>query len=141
MPDQVSANFRMNRLMARLTSAYGVLALLLASIGLYGVTAYAVTSRTREIGVRMALGANRADVVRAMLRGPLVQTAVGLILGAPLAVVAVQAIATQLYGVEARDPFFLGGAMIALAVSAVVAAAVPAWRAASVDPTRALRAE
>jgi macrolide transport system ATP-binding/permease protein len=141
MPDQVSANFRMNRLMARLTSAYGVLALLLASIGLYGVTAYAVTSRTREIGVRMALGANRADVVRAMLRGPLVQTAVGLILGAPLALVAVQAIATQLYGVEARDPFFLGGAMIALAVSAVVAAAVPAWRAASVDPTRALRAE
>lgn len=141
LPEQVSANFRMNRLMARLTSAYGVLALLLASIGLYGVTAYAVTSRTREIGVRMALGANRTRIVRTMLRGPVGQTIVGLMIGAPLALVAVRAISAQLYGVEAQNPSVLGGAMLALSASAVVAAAVPAWRAASLDPTRALRAE
>jgi predicted permease len=141
LPEQVSANFRMNRLMARLTSAYGVLALLLAAIGLYGVTAYAVTSRTREIGVRMALGADRGRIVRTMLRGPLGQTMIGLAIGAPLALLAVRAISAQLYGVEPQNPAVLGGAMLALAASAVVAAAVPAWRAASVDPTRALRAE
>jgi predicted permease len=141
LPEQVSANFRMNRLMARLTSAYGVLALLLAAIGLYGVTAYAVTSRTREIGVRMALGADRGRIVRTMLRGPFGQTLIGLAIGAPLALVAVRAISAQLYGVEPQNPLVLGGAMLALAASAIVAAAVPAWRAASLDPTRALRAE
>lgn len=141
LADQLSTNFRMNRLMARLTSSYGLLALLLASIGLYGVTAYAVTSRTREIGVRMALGAGRARIVRTMLRGPVGQTLAGLVLGGPLALVAVRAISAQLYGIDTHDPIVLGAAMLALAASAVVAAAVPAWRAASLDPTRALRAE
>ncbi len=141
LSDQLSTNFRMNRLMARLTSSYGLLALLLASIGLYGVTACAVTSRTREIGVRMALGADRARIVRTMLRGPVGQTLAGLVLGGPLALAAVRAISAQLYGVDTGDPIVLGAAMLALAASAVVAAAVPAWRAASLDPTRALRAE
>ncbi len=141
LAEQVSANFRTNRLLARLTSAYGVLALVLASIGLYGVTSYGVSSRTREIGVRVALGAGRARIVRTMLAGPLLQTITGLAIGAPLALGAVRAIASQLYGVEPRNPLIVGGAMAVLAASAVLAAVLPAWRAASLDPTRALRAE
>jgi predicted permease len=141
LPEQVSTNFRTNRLLARLTSVYGALALVLATIGLYGVTAYGVASRTREIGVRMALGASRARILRTMLAGPVRQTIIGLAVGAPLALIGVRAIASQLYGVEPRNPLVLAGAMMALAASAIVAAALPAWRAASLDPTRALRAE
>jgi predicted permease len=146
LADQVQFNFRVSRLMASLTAAYGVLALALASLGLYGVTAYSVARRTREIGVRMALGADRARVVRDVLRGALAQTAIGLFVGLPLALWAVPAalgaagsFGSQLYGVSPRDPVVLGLAAISLLASAGLAAALPARRAAGVDPTKALR--
>jgi predicted permease len=141
LPVQVSANFRLERLMARLTSIYGLLALALASLGLYGVTAYGVSQRTREIGVRMALGADRWRVVRMCVRGPLVQTCAGLAIGLPCAYFAGQALSTQLYGVGSLDPKVFAGATLALTVTAFLAAALPARRAASVNPAAALRGE
>jgi len=92
LTEQVSGNFRMNRLLAQLTGAYGVVALALASLGLYAVTAYTVARRTREIGVRMALGASRARVIRDVVRGALWQTALGLLVGLPAAWFAGQGI-------------------------------------------------
>jgi macrolide transport system ATP-binding/permease protein len=141
MPQQVSGNFRLERLMARLTSVYGGLALLLASLGLYGVTAYGVSQRTREIGVRMALGANRGRIVRTCVRGPIVQTAAGLVIGLAAALLASRALSTQLYGVEGIDLRVLGIAILALVLCATIAAALPARRAAAVDPAAALRAD
>jgi predicted permease len=141
LPTQVSANFRLERLMARLTSAYGLLALALASLGLYGVIAYGVSQRTREIGVRMALGADRWRVVRTCLRGPLVQTCVGLAIGLSCAYFAGQTLGTQLYGVNGLDSQVFAGATLILIVSALLAAALPARRAASVNPATALRGE
>jgi predicted permease len=139
--DQVAFSFRLERLMARLTSAYGGLALVLAAIGLYGVTAYGVARRTREIGVRMALGADRARIMKAVLRGPVLQTATGLAIGIPLALLAGRALSTQLYEIGQADPLVLSGAAVILLVSAILAAVLPARRAAAVDPTRALRSE
>jgi predicted permease len=139
MPVQVGGNFRLERLMSRLTSVYGLLALALASLGLYGVTAYGVSQRTREIGVRMALGADRWRVVRTCVRGPLTQTCVGLVLGLLGAYFAGRALSTQLYGIGGLDPKVFAGAILALVVSAAVAAAFPARRAASVNPASALR--
>ena len=107
--EQVSFNFRIERLMARLTSTYGLLALLVASIGLYGVTAFTVAQRTREIGVRMALGADRSRILATVVRGPVGQTLVGLAIGVPLAFVVRRLIATQLYGVGSEDPLVFGG--------------------------------
>jgi predicted permease len=139
MEEQVSGNFRIQRLMAGLASTYGLLALALASVGLYGVTAYGVSQRTREIGVRMALGADRARIIRAVVGGPLVQTSIGLLIGVPLALVATRSIAAQLYGIGGQDPRVFGGAVVVLIASAIVAAAVPARRAAAIEPTQALR--
>jgi predicted permease len=139
MGEQVGFSFRLQRLMSRLTVAYGGVALVLAAIGLYGVTAYAVARRSREIGVRMALGADRMDIMRTMLRGPLLQTLIGLAIGFPLALLAGRALATQLYEIGQADPAVLGGAALILLLSAGVAAVLPARRAASLDPTRALR--
>jgi ABC-type antimicrobial peptide transport system permease subunit len=139
--DQVALSFRLERLMARLTSAYGGLALVLAAIGLYGVTAYGVARRTREIGVRMALGADRARIMKTVLRGPVIQTAIGLAIGVPLALLAGRALSTQLYEIGRADPQVLSGAALILLLSANLAAVLPARRAASVDPTRALRSE
>jgi predicted permease len=138
---QVSANFRLQRLMARLTSMYGILALLLASLGLYGVTAYGVSQRTREIGVRMALGADRGRIVRTCVRGPLLQTCLGIAIGLMAAFWTGRTLSTQLYGVEGLDARVFGGAVVALTVAAIAAAALPARRAASVNPATALRGE
>jgi predicted permease len=136
---QVSANFRMDRLMARLMSAYGGLALALAALGLYGVTAYGVARRRREIGIRMALGAGRGRILATAIKGPLVQVAIGLAIGVPLALFGVRAIEAQLYEVGARNPTVLGVAIAILLASAVAAAIVPALRATAVAPTEALR--
>jgi macrolide transport system ATP-binding/permease protein len=141
MATQVGLNFRLNRLMARLTGAYGLLALVVAAIGLYGVTAYAVARRTREIGVRMALGADRSRVVAEILRGALAQTSIGLIVGLPLAVLAAGTLASLLFGVTSRDPLVFAQAALVLLLSAAVAALIPARRAASIDPARALRSD
>jgi macrolide transport system ATP-binding/permease protein len=139
--EQVSLNFRIERLMARLTSTYGLLALLVASIGLYGVTAFTVAQRTREIGVRMALGADRSRILATVARGPVGQTLVGLAIGLPLAFVARRLISTQLYGVGSEDPLVFGGATVVLLGSAAIAATIPALRAASINPTQALRGD
>ncbi|MEO8677644.1 MAG: ABC transporter permease [Vicinamibacterales bacterium] len=141
LEEQLSGNFRIERLMARLTSIYGVLALVLASLGLYGVTSYAVAQRTREIGVRMALGAGRARIMRTVVGGPLLETAAGLAIGIPMALLAGNAISAQLYGVGGQNPAVIGLAIGVLVVTAGLAAAIPARRAASVDPARALRGQ
>jgi predicted permease len=139
--DQVSVNFRMQRLMATLTSVYGLLALGLAALGLYGVTSYGVSQRTREIGVRMALGADRARIIRTVVASPLREVLIGLGLGLPAAWFATQVIAAQLFEVGSRDPRIMAMASVVLVAAAVVAAVLPALRAAAIEPTKVLRGE
>ncbi len=137
----VSLNFNKERLMARLTSAFGALALLLACIGLYGVTAYSVARRTGEIGIRIALGAARGQVVAMVLRSALMLIAIGLAIGIPLELAATHLMASQLYGVKSHDPLVLGGAVVLLAACALIAGLIPARRAAGIEPMQALRSE
>jgi predicted permease len=138
---QVVGNFNQDRLVARLTSLFGMLALILASVGLYGVMSYFVARRTSEIGVRMALGATRSSVLGMVLRGALWQILVGLGLGIPAALLAGHLMASQLYGVGGYDPLALMGAMSLLGLCATAAGFIPARRAASIEPMQALRTE
>jgi len=115
--------------------------LALASVGLYGITAYSVARRTNEIGVRMALGANRSNVVVIVMRRALVLVAIGLAIGIPVALVGGRLMRTQLYGVSAYDPLTLAGAVIVLGAAAALAGFIPARRAASIEPMNALRTE
>ncbi|TMJ67647.1 MAG: FtsX-like permease family protein, partial [Alphaproteobacteria bacterium] len=126
MQQQVEMSFDQERAVASLAGLFGVVALLLAAVGLYGVTAYTVAQRTNEIGIRMALGADRAKVIRLILRGAFQRVMIGLILGLPLAIGAGRLIRTQLYGVSSWDPLALGVAAGALAVCAFFAAIIPA---------------
>ena len=141
MQQQVNSRFDQQRAVASLAGLFGGVALLLAAVGLYGVTAYTVAQRTSEIGVRMALGADRANVVRLILRGAFQKVVVGLALGVPLAIGAGRLISSQLYGVTQWDPWALLVAVGSLGVCAFVAALIPATRAASIDPMKALRTE
>jgi predicted permease len=141
LQQQVYFSFSEERAVASLAGLFGIIALLLAAVGLYGVTAYTVAQRTQEIGIRMALGADRVNVVQMVLAGASRRVLVGLILGVPLAIGAGRLISTQLYGVSSWDPVALGIAAIALAVSAFFAAVIPARRAASISPMKALRTE
>jgi predicted permease len=138
---QVAGNFNQERLIARLTMLFGALALILASVGLYGITAYSVARRTSEIGVRMALGANRSDVVGLVLRGAFSQVGLGLAIGVPVALLGARLIASQLYGVRVYDPISLGAAVLVLTLAATIAGFVPARRAATIEPMNALRSE
>src|SRR3984957_6529673 len=138
---QVAANFNQDRLIARLTSLFGVLALTLASVGLYGVVSFSVVRRTGEMGIRMAMGASRSDIVSMVLRGALWQVLLGVALGIPAAFYAGHLITSLLYGVSGSDPVAYLGATIALAMCAAVAGFVPAPRPASIEPMRALRSE
>ena len=138
---QVSGNFRIQRLLSRLTSLYAGLALILTALGLYGVTSYSVSRRTREIGVRMALGADRSTVMRNVISGPVLETAMGLAIGLPLAMLAGSAIGSQLYGLGAQNPTVWGITIAILIVTSILAAAIPARRASTIDPARALRGE
>jgi predicted permease len=138
---QVALSFDQERATASLAGLFGVIALVLAAVGLYGVTAYSVAQRTNEIGIRMALGADRAAVVNLVLRGAFGRVVLGLVLGIPLAVGAGRLIAAQLYGVSFWDPLALGVAAGSLAVCALAAALIPASRAALISPIRALRTE
>jgi ABC-type antimicrobial peptide transport system permease subunit len=113
----------------------------LAAIGLYGVTAYTVAQRTNEIGIRMALGADRSNVVQLILRGAFKRVLLGLLLGLPLAVGAGRLVSSQLYGVSSWDPLALTIAAGALVVCSFFAAIIPANRAASISPMTALRIE
>jgi len=141
MQQQVELSFDQERAVASLAGLFGIVALLLAAVGLYGVTAYTVNQRTNEIGVRMALGADRVKVIRLVLRGAFKRVLVGLLLGLPLAVGAGRLISAQLYGVSSWDPLALGVAASALAVCSFFAAIIPASRAASISPMQALRIE
>jgi predicted permease len=141
LKQQVALSFDQKRAVADLAGLFGVVALILAAVGLYGVTAYTVTQRTGEIGVRMALGADKAKIVRLVLRGAFRNVALGLMLGVPLAIGAGRLMSAQLYDVHVWDPWSLSIAIGSLAVCAFVAAIVPASRASGIDPMRALRME
>ena len=138
---QVAGNFNPQRLVAELSSLFGILSLILASVGLYGVMSYFVARRTGEIGIRMALGATRASVLAMVLRGALWQVLVGLGLGIPAALLAGRLMASQLYGVGSYDPLALAGSTLVLGLCAGAAAFIPARRAASIEPMQALRTE
>jgi predicted permease len=139
--EQVERSFDQQRAVASLAGLFGTIALILAAIGLYGVTAFSVVRRTSEIGIRMALGADRGRVVGLVLRGVFYRVAAGLILGLPLAVGAGYLLSAQLYGVSFWDPVALSVAASALAFAAFVASIVPASRAAVLAPMKALRTE
>ena len=138
---QISGQFNQERLIARLTLMFGVLALVLASVGLYGVTAYTVARRTPEIGIRMAMGADRGSVVGMVLREAMLQAVIGLTIGVPVALLCVRFVQSQLYSVAGRDAEVLSLAIATLIVSALAAGWIPARRAASTDPVKALRTE
>jgi predicted permease len=141
MRQQVELSFDQERAVASLAGLFGIVALVLAAVGLYGVTAYTVAQRTNEIGIRMALGADRPKVIQLVLRGAFKRVLLGLILGLPLAVGAGRLVAAQLYGVSSWDPVALTLAAGALATCAFFAAIIPANRAASISPINALRIE
>jgi predicted permease len=136
---QIGASFDQERAVASLAGLFGIVALVLAAVGLYGVTAYSVAQRTNEIGLRMALGADRMNVIDMVLRGAFARVAIGLVVGLPLAVAAGRLLSAQLYGVSFWDPLALGVAAGSLAVCAFFAAIIPAGRAASLSPVKALR--
>jgi macrolide transport system ATP-binding/permease protein len=138
---QIGEQFDQDRMIARLTQMFGLLALVLASVGLYGVTAYTVARRTSEIGIRMALGAGRGSVVSMVLREAMLQAALGLAVGVPIALLCVRFLKTQLFGMGGQDLGVLVGAATVLTVSACMAGLIPARRAASIDPVQALRTE
>jgi predicted permease len=139
--EQVERAFDQQRAVAALAGLFGVVALLLAAIGLYGVTAYTVERRTGEIGLRMALGADRRRIVALILGGAFRRVVVGLLLGLPLAVGVGYVLSSQLYGVSFWDPAALSMAATALGLAAFVASMVPAARAARLAPMRALRTD
>jgi putative ABC transport system permease protein len=138
---QVHDSLLQDELMATLSGFFGFLAALLAAIGLYGVMSYMVVQRTREIGIRMAIGAEGGDVLKIILREAGVLTAVGLLIGTGLALGAAQAAKALLYGLKPRDPLTLVIAVVALSAVAAFASFLPAYRASKLDPLTALRYE
>ncbi len=137
----IHGDFAQQNMIASLTWLFGAVGLLLAAVGLYGVTAYGVEQRTSEIGVRMALGASRGSVLQMVLRVAFWQVGMGVALGIPAAIGAGYLIASQLFGVTPWDPLMLSGATLMLGLAALIAAVVPARRATRVDPMVALRHE
>lgn len=140
-PYLLKADFAQQNLISTLTLLFGALGMVLAAVGLYGVTAYSVEQRTGEIGVRMALGANRAKVMAMVLRGAFLQVGLGLAIGIPIAIGVGWVIANQLFGVRPWDPVVLALATLLLLAASFLAGSIPAHRAASIHPMQALRAE
>ena len=136
---QIDDQFIQERLIARLTSLFGGLALLLAAIGLYGVTAYTVVRRTPEIGIRMALGAERSRVIGMVMRGAMLQAVAGLAIGTPIAMLCVRYVKSQLFDIDKANPTVMIGAIVTLTLAAAIAGIIPARRAASIDPVKAVR--
>jgi predicted permease len=141
LAQQVNLGFSQQQMIVQLTSLFGLVALALAAIGLYGVTAYAVAQRTSEIGIRMALGANRTHVQKMVLRSAFLQVGLGLVVGIPAAIAAGHLMSAELFGVSEWSPLVLGTTTLVLGAVALLAAALPAARAASVEPMEALRGE
>jgi putative ABC transport system permease protein len=137
----IHSHYSQQNMIATLALLFGALGLLLAAVGLYGVTAYGVEQRTGEIGVRMALGADRGRVLGMVLRGAFWQVGVGLTLGVPAAIGAGWAITSQLFRVKPWNPAMLLVAILVLGIAALVAAYIPAQRAANLEPMQALRSE
>jgi ABC-type antimicrobial peptide transport system permease subunit len=141
LDQQVSASLLTERLIASLSTVFGFLATLLATIGLYGVMAYTVARRTREIGVRMALGAFQKDVIWLVMREVLALVAIGLVAGLGASLALTRFVQAQLYGLTANDPITLAVAAVGLALVACAAGYIPALRASRVDAMEALRYE
>ncbi|HEX4066127.1 MAG TPA: ABC transporter permease [Acidobacteriaceae bacterium] len=141
LQETVDSSFDQQRALADMTGLFGILALVLAAVGLYGVTAYTVERRTSEIGVRMALGADRPSIIRLVLHGAFLQIFIGLLIGIPISIGSARLISAQLYQVRGWDPLVLAVSILTLSVCALIASIVPAQRAASVDPVRALRTD
>lgn len=141
LQQQIDLSFDQERAVASLAGLFGIIALLLAAVGLYGVTAYTVAQKTNEIGIRMALGADRAKVIQLILTGAFSRVVLGLLLGLPMAIGAGKLLSAQLYGVAWWDPPALTVATAALVMCAFLAAIIPANRAASISPMNALRIE
>jgi ABC-type antimicrobial peptide transport system permease subunit len=141
IPVQIDQRLVRDRLTANLSSFFGTVALLLACIGLYGVLSYNVARRTSEIGLRMALGAQKKDILRMILREALLVSAIGAAAGLGAALAATQILQSMLYGITAHDPLTLAGAAGILLAVAILAGAIPAWRASRVHPMAALRYE
>jgi len=141
LSDQLDDSLVEERLVASLSSVFGLLALLLTCVGLYGLMAYTVNRRTGEIGIRMALGAQRGRIARMVLRETLLLVACGLAIGVPVAALLSHWIASQLFGLHPGDPTTFVAACAAMAAVTIMASYLPARRAASVDPMRALRSE
>jgi hypothetical protein len=140
-PRVIQGTFDQQNMIASLTWLFGAVGLVLAAIGLYGVTAYGVEQRRGEIGVRMALGADRGLVVAMVLRGAFWQVGIGLGIGIPAAIGAGYLMASQLFGVKPWNPLLLAGTTLLLGSAALCAAVIPARRAATIDPMQALRSE
>jgi ABC-type antimicrobial peptide transport system permease subunit len=138
---QVDDSVRQQEVVALLSGFFGGLALLLAMMGLYGVTAYSVTQRQAEIGIRMALGAEQKAVLWLVMGRVALMLAIGTVAGTAAALVLGRLVSSLLFGVKANDPTTLGSAAIALTLATAIAAFLPAWRAARLDPMRALRSE
>ncbi len=141
LDEQVSRSLNTERMLAALSGAFGALALMLSLIGLYGVMSFVVTRRTREIGIRLALGATSASAIRLVLRDAALMIAAGIALALPCVAVLGKLVQSQLFGVTATDPATVAGAALVLAAGALAAAFIPAWRASTVSPTDALRLE
>jgi len=141
MNEQISFSLRTERLVASLSAVFGGLATLLAAIGLYGVMAYAITKRTREMGIRMALGALGDDVIWMVMREALLLISAGIVIGMPLALALSSLVRSQLYGLEPHDPLTLIVSISVLSLAACLAGFIPALRASRIDPMNALRHE
>jgi predicted permease len=141
LPGLIDLKLSRDKLTARLSTFFGIVALVLACIGLYGVLSYNVTRRTSEIGVRLALGAQRSGILQLVIRDALVVTGIGILVGLGAAWAATRLLGTMLFGLSPRDPITMTVAAIMLIFVAMLAAFVPAWRASRVDPITALRYE
>jgi ABC-type antimicrobial peptide transport system permease subunit len=141
MDEQIDNNVSSERMIALLATSFALIALLTTGVGLYGVLAYATAQRTREIGIRMAMGAQRFTVVRLVLTGMGKVALVGIVVAIPLAVMLARWLRSQLFGVQPFDPVTMTGCIAITVAMVLVAAFLPAQRAASVEPAKALRTE
>jgi putative ABC transport system permease protein len=141
MAASLAESMALRQTYSRFLAAFAIVALVLAAGGLYGVVSYGVTQRTKEIGIRVALGARRDQLVRMVLGQGMVLVMLGLLIGTIGAMLAARLVASLLFGVDETDPLVFASAAVTLAAAAVLANLIPAWRAARLDPQAALREE